>query len=680
METTAAQDTQSESTTAIAAAGLPAAWSRVVITSVAPQLDGGRWPIKRTVGEQVKVVAGVVVDGHELLAVELLYRHADGPERGVRMPLRYNDEYTGAFSVAELGRYRYRVRAWIDRFGTWQDQFRRRVEAGEPEAELKSELLDGAALLRRAAEGASGPARQRLDAYAAAFDAGDIEQALDERVVALAGAHDPREGAVESRTLEVAVDPVLARFAAWYEFFPRSAADEPGRHATLDEAAERLAGIKDLGFDVVYLPPVHPIGTTFRKGKDNAPTAQPGEPGSPWAIGGDLGDGTRGGHKSVHPDLGGLDAFDRFVARADELGLKVALDIAFQTSPDHPYVQDHPEWFRHRPDGTIRYAENPPKKYQDVYPFDFECAAWAALWEELKSVFDFWIDHGVRIFRVDNPHTKSFAFWAWCLGSLRAQHPDLIFLAEAFSRPKIMYELARLGFNNSYTYFTWRNTRHELEEYLRELTQAPAAEFFRPNFWPNTPDILHDYLVHGGRPAHVIRLVLAATLSPCYGVYGPPFEHVYNKQHPRREEYADNEKYEIRTWNWDDPTSLQPLMRRLNRIRRQNPALHYLRNLRFLQVDNAQLLAYTKQTEDNLVLCVVNLDPFQPQAGWVHLPLAELGLSAGQPYRVHDLLGGENYLWHGPDNFIHLDPHVMPAHLFRIQRRVRTEKDFDYFV
>ncbi len=652
----------------------------MVITSVAPQVDDGRWPIKRTVGEPVAVTAGVVVDGHDRLAVELLYRHEDGPEHVVRMPLRYNDEYAGAFTVEALGRYTYRVRAWVDRFGTWQDQFRRRVAGGEPEAELRSELPDGAVLLRRAAGHATGRAKEHLEAYIVAFEDGDIEQALDERVVALARDHDPREGAVESKTLAVAVDPVLARFAAWYEFFPRSAADEPGRHATLDDAAERLEGIRDLGFDVVYLPPVHPIGTTFRKGKDNAPTAQEDEPGSPWAIGGDLGDGTAGGHKSVHPALGGLEAFDRFVARAEALGLKVALDIAFQTSPDHPYVAEHPEWFRHRPDGTIRYAENPPKKYQDVYPFDFECDAWPALWQELKSVFDFWIDHGVRIFRVDNPHTKAFAFWEWCLGSLRAQHPDLIFLAEAFSRPKIMYGLARLGFNNSYTYFTWRNTRHELEEYLQELTRTNVAEFFRPNFWPNTPDILHEYLVHGGRPAHLIRFVLAATLSPVYGVYGPPYEHVYNKQHPDREEYADNEKYEIRTWNWDDPTSLQPFIRRINRIRRENPALHYLRNLRFHPVDNPQILAYTKHTEDNLILCTVNLDPFQPQAGWLQLPLATLGISEDRPYRVQDLLGGENYLWHGPDNYVHLDPGVMPAHLFRIQRAVRTEKDFDYFV
>ncbi|MDX1548017.1 MAG: alpha-1,4-glucan--maltose-1-phosphate maltosyltransferase [Rhodothermales bacterium] len=652
----------------------------MVIVSVDPQVDGGQWPVRRSVGETVEVVAGVIIDGHDRLAVELLYRHeGDGDEQVVRMPLRYNDEYVGRFPVEQLGRYTYRVRAWVDRFGTWQDQFRRRVEGGESERELKSELQDGAALLREAARHAPARAARQLRDYADAFEEGAIDDALDAHVVRLARDHDPREGAVESRPFAVEVDPEHARFAAWYEFFPRSAAAEAGVHGTLDDAAARLPRIKELGFDVVYLPPIHPIGEAFRKGKDNAPAAQPGEPGSPWAIGGRLGDGTLGGHKSVHPELGGLDAFDRFVAKADELGLKVALDVAFQTSPDHPYVQDHPAWFRQRPDGTIRYAENPPKKYQDVYPFDFEGDDWEALWEELKSVFDFWIDHGVRVFRVDNPHTKPFAFWEWCLAALRRDHPDLIFLAEAFSRPKIMYTLAKLGFNNSYTYFAWRNTRHELEEYLAELS-GEVGEFFRPNFWPNTPDILTEYLAHGGRPAHVIRFILAATLSSVYGVYGPPYEHVYNTQHPKREEYADNEKYEIRTWNWNDPDSLQPLMKRVNKIRRENPALQFWRNVTFHRCDNPNVLAYSKAHGDNLILCTVSVNPFQAEAGWVHLPLEDWGLAAGEPFEVEDLLRGEFYLWHGAANFVHLDPGVMPAHLFRIRRRGRTEQDFEYFV
>jgi starch synthase (maltosyl-transferring) len=657
---------------------VPTSWSRVVLVWIKPQVDGGRWPVKRSIGETVDVTAAVTVDGHEKLAVELLFRYEAEKEQQVRLKLKFNDEYVGSFPVDRLGFYSYRIRAWIDRFATWQDQFRRRVDGGESEADLRIELQEGAGLLRRCAEKASGSDRKRLEALATRFERGDVSAGLDQEAALLASRHDPREGAVESETLQVVVDPALARFGAWYEFFPRSAA-EPGRHGTLDDAADRLPRIADLGFDIVYLPPIHPIGETFRKGKDNNPAAEPGEPGSPWAIGGKMDDDTLGGHKSVHPELGGMPAFERFVKRADELGLKVALDIAYQTSPDHPYVREHPEWFKHRPDGTIRYAENPPKKYQDVYPFDFESEHWESLWHELKSVFEFWMDRGVTVFRVDNPHTKPFAFWEWCIADLRRQNPEVIFLAEAFSRPKIMHTLAKLGYNQSYTYFTWRNTKQELEEYCTELFQTEIADFYRPNFWPNTPDILHDYLVHGGRPAHIIRFVLAATLSSAYGLYGPPYEHVDNLQHPRREEYANNEKYEVRHWNWNDPESLQPLIKRVNRIRRENPALQYMRNIRFLTTDNPHLLAYAKELEDNLVICVVNLDPFNSQSGFVDIPLEDLRLPDERPFQVYDMLGGGRYLWSGGHNYIQLDPHTQPAHIFRIQRYVRTEKDFDYF-
>lgn len=647
---------------------MPDTWKRVAITLVEPQVDGGVWPIRRVVGESVDVLAGVIADGHDLLAVELVWQHEDGEEQTTPMPLRYNNEYVATFEVDQLGRYSYRVNAWVDQFGTWQDQFRRRMEGGEPDDELRSELLEGAAIIRKTLKKARGRNRKLLKAYAEAFEDGGIENGLSEDLASLARRYDPREGMVESQTFEVAVDPVQARFAAWYEFFPRSAGNDPTRHATLDDAAERLPRIKELGFDVVYLPPIHPVGITFRKGKDNIPLAEENDPGSPWAIGGDRGDGTAGGHKSVHPDLGGIEAFDRFVARADELGLKVALDIAFQTSPDHPYVKAHPEWFRQRPDGTIRYAENPPKKYQDVYPFDFESADWQGLWKELRSIFSFWIGHGVTVFRVDNPHTKSLPFWEWCIESLRRAHPDLIFLAEAFTAPKMMYGLAKRGFNNSYTYFAWRNSKQELTEYCEELFQTNIAEYYRPNFWPNTPDIFTDYLAEGGRPAHVIRFVLAATLSSVYGIYGPPYEHVFSNKHPAREEYAENEKYEIRTWNWNDPTSLQPLMKRVNRIRRENPALQHMRNIRFHEVDNPNLMAYTKETPDNLILCVVNLDPFQTHHGWVQLPLWELGLPEHDAFEVHDLLGGERYYWQGTHNFVNLNPHVLPAHIFHIHR------------
>ena len=646
---------------------MPTSWSRILIPSVSPSVDGGQWPIKRARGEPVQVTAGVLADGHESLAVELVYRHEeDEQESVVPMEATGNDEYAGTFPTEKLGTYRYRVRAWLDRFGTWQDAFERRVSGGVGRDELESELLVGAALVREAVARASGQEAERLAARAQAFEDGDVDAALGEDVAARVREHAPHDMEQESPAYEVLVDPEEARSGAWYEFFPRSAGPE-GRHGTLDDAAEVLPRIKEMGFDIVYLPPVHPIGETNRKGKDNAPTAAPGDPGSPWAISGFLEDGTKGGHKSVHPDLGGLEAFDRFVERADEVGLTVALDIAFQCSPDHPYVEDHPEWFSHRPDGSIRYAENPPKKYQDVHPIDFESEAWPALWAELKSVFEFWIERGVTTFRVDNPHTKPFAFWQWCLSELRRETPELIVLAEAFTRPKTMYTLAKLGFNNSYTYFTWRNSKEELVSYGRELFQTDVAEYFRPNFWPNTPDILHDELVHGGRPAHKTRFVLAATLSSAYGVYGPPFEHVYNEQHPEREEYARNEKYEIRSWDWHDPTSLQPFMRRVNEIRKANPALQQMRTLRFHETRNPNLLAYSKETRDNLIVVAVTLDPHAPQEGQLVLPNGDLGLPYDEPFEVVDALHDSRYTWRGTQHYLRLTPD-RPAHIFRVER------------
>lgn len=666
-------------TAAALAPPLPDSWSRAVITVVEPHVDHGRWPVKRARGQAVEVCAGVIVDGHEELTVELRVRREGQDDEVMPMTAGRNDEYTATFVPEALGPYQYRVRAWIDRFGTWQDQFRRRVAGGEAQAELESELLDGAALLKRAARHAEGADRKLLQAHAEALEGGAVERAQEEGLATLARTYLPDDDAAESRWYDLWVDPPHAAFAAWYEFFPRSARDD-GQHGTLDDAAERLPRIKEMGFDIVYLPPIHPIGETHRKGKDNAPTAEAGDPGSPWAIGGAQADGSAGGHTSVHPDLGGMEAFERFVARAEELGLQVALDAAFQTSPDHPYVEAHPEWFYKRPDGSIRYAENPPKKYQDVYPLKFEGDEGPALWEELRDVFAFWIERGVTVFRVDNPHTKPFAFWQWCIASLRAEHPEVVFLAEAFTRPKTMYHLAKIGFNTSYTYFAWRDTRQEIERYGRELFQTEVAEFFRPNFWPNTPDILTDYLAHGGRPAHQARFVLAATLSPTYGVYGPPYEHVDNRQHPDREEYAHNEKYEVRTWDWNDPHSLQPLMRRVNRIRKENPALQHLRGLRFHETLNERLVAYTRHQEDNLILVVVNLDPYHVQEGQVVLPLHEFGMSHDHPFEVHDLLGGERYHWHGARNFIRLAPHPMPAHVFRIQTHRRTEADYDNIV
>lgn len=650
-------------------------WSRVFITSVSPCVQDGDWPIKRIVGESVNVTAGIIVDGHDRLCARLHVTRLGGASEEIPMTQGHNDEYTGTFIAEAPGLYTYHVRAWVDRYGSWQEQYKRRVEGGVPESELKVELLEGAALLKEYAVNAHRDAREQLLAFAKEYAAGNIRAPLAQEPLRLALENDPQRGAVKSTVITVDVDRELAGFAAWYEFFPRSSASVPGIHGTLDDAAARLEGLRDMGFDIVYLPPIHPIGTTFRKGKDNNPEAQPGEPGSPWAIG-----SPDGGHTSVHKDLGGLPAFDRFVKAANKLNLEVALDIAFQCSPDHPWVKEHPEWFKKRADGSIRYAENPPKKYQDVFPLDFECVEWRALWEALKDIFEFWIKRGVRIFRVDNPHTKPLAFWIWCLARLRNKYPDLIFLAEAFTRPKTMYTLAKLGFNNSYTYFTWRHTKEELTTYLQELTTTNVVEYFRPNFWPNTPDILHEYLASGGRPAHIIRFVLAATLSPVYGVYGPPYEHLVANQHPDREEYADNEKYEIRTWNWNDLDSLQTIFRRVNRIRKDNAALQQLRNLRFLDIQNPLMLAYYKSAGPNAIVCVVSLDPFQAQEGVVRLPLEDLGLPAAAPFQMLDLLGGERYIWQGNHHHIRIEPHVMPVRIFQILRRVRTEADFDYFV
>jgi starch synthase (maltosyl-transferring) len=479
-----------------------------------------------------------------------------------------------------------------------------------------------------------------------------------------------------SHPLRVDVERERAAVGAWYELFPRSCSPVPGRHGTLRDCQERLAYVAAMGFDVVYLPPIHPIGRTHRKGPNNAPSGSPGDPGSPWAIG-----AAEGGHDAVHPELGTLADFDRLQARARELGLEIALDLAFQCSPDHPWVAKHAEWFRRRPDGAIQYAENPPKKYQDIYPLDFEGEGAAELWEELRSVVRFWIDRGVRIFRVDNPHTKPFAFWEWLIREIRADHPDVVFLAEAFARPAVMKRLAKLGFSQSYTYFTWRNTKHELVSYLTELTGTELREYLRPNLFANTPDILHEYLQTGGRPAFQVRLVLAATLAGSYGIYGPPFELCVGEAVPGTEEYLHSEKYELRHWDLERPDSLRELITRLNGIRRESPALR-TGELQFLLVDNPELIAYARVAPDaeEVIVVVANLNPRLAHAGWLELPLAQLGLDAERSYQMDDLLGGTRWLWHGPRNYVRLDPGALPAHVFRLRRRVRTERDFDYWL
>ncbi len=656
---------------------------RVVIENVKPEVDGGRFPIKRTVGEGVTVEADVFADGHDALSSLLKYRR-EGELEWVEAPMEFmaNDRWRGEFKVDKAGRYIYTIEAWIDRFASWRQDLKKKADAGQA---ASTELQEGSRLIKEASGRAAGHDKEKLCDYARALDSEGqappekILQALDPALAHLMARYpDRRLSTRYDRDLAVVVDRDKARFSAWYEMFPRSTSPEPGRQGTFKDCEARLPYIEAMGFDVLYFPPIHPIGKTHRKGKNNVGAAGPEDPGSPWAIGSE-----EGGHTAVCPSLGSLDDFKTLMARARERGLEMALDIALQCSPDHPYVKEHPDWFRWRPDGTIQYAENPPKKYQDIYPLNFETERWSDLWKELKAVILFWIDQGIRIFRVDNPHTKPFQFWEWLLREVKRDHPDVIFLSEAFTRPKIMYELAKLGFSQSYTYFAWRNSGAELTDYFTELTQTELREYFRMNLWPNTPDILTEYLQMGGRAAFMSRFVLAATLGANYGIYGPAFELCENlPKEPGSEEYLNSEKYELKHWNIEREDSLRDYIGRVNRIRRENPALQNDWSLRFHPVDNDQILCYSKATEDltNIVLVLVNLDPHHTHSGWVELSLEPLGLSGSSSYQVHDLLSDGRYLWQGPRNYVELNPHITPAHIFRVRLRVRTERDFDYFM
>jgi starch synthase (maltosyl-transferring) len=655
---------------------------RVAIEGVTPEINAGRYPIKRSVGEQVVVEADVFADGHDQISCVLLYRHEGAAQwMEVAMTALGNDRWRAGFNVTELGSYRYTVMAWIDHFQSWCRELEKRPQT---DPDLAVAFLIGAGMIGEAAARASGAVAQELRSAAELLGSGAAQpekrrMALDAQLAALMARHADRKHAVRyDRELQVMVDRERAAFSAWYEFFPRSCTNDAARHATFKDCEARLAYVAAMGFDVVYLPPIHPIGRTNRKGKNNSIACTPQDVGSPWGIGAE-----EGGHKAVHPQLGTLEDFRRFVARAQEHGMEVALDVAFQCSPDHPYVKQHPKWFRWRPDGIVQYAENPPKKYQDIYPICFETPEWQALWEELKSVVLFWIEQGVKIFRVDNPHTKPLAFWEWLLREIKTEHPDVIFLSEAFTRPKVMYRLAKLGYTQSYTYFTWRNTKWELTQYFTDLTQMQMREYLRPNLWPNTPDILNAYLQFGGRPAFMTRLVLAATLGANYGIYGPAFELCEQRaREPGSEEYLDSEKYQIRVWDLERPDSLKDVVARVNRVRRENPALQRDRNLRFHTIDNEQLVCYGKTTDDlsNIIVVVANLDAHHTQSGWVELPLADFGLDIHQPYQVHDLLTDARYMWYGARNYVELNPHVIPAHIFRLRRRVRSEHDFDYYM
>jgi starch synthase (maltosyl-transferring) len=638
---------------------------RVVIENVHPEIDCGRFPVKRTVGEDVVVSADVHADGHDVVVAVLLSRRTgDRTWSEVPMEPLGNDRWSARFQVAEPGEYEYTVEGWIDRFETWRDELSKKFGAGQ---DVSSELLEGAGIVRGTIESDGGVLKKAaagLEDPTARVET-RVSHALSESLrSAMRRRPDRSRSTRYDHVLKVTVERVRARFGAWYEMFPRSAGTDPSRSATFDEAANLLSYISSMGFDVLYLPPIHPIGRSFRKGPNNSLQAGPNDPGSPWAIGSE-----EGGHDAIEPGLGTMEDFERFIEAARSYNLEIALDLAYQASPDHPYVREHPEWFRRRPDGTIKYAENPPKKYQDIYPFNFESDAWQPLWLELKRIIEFWTAHGVRIFRVDNPHTKPFRFWQWALADLKATHPDLIFLSEAFTRPKVMRYLAKSGFSQSYTYFTWRNAKEEITEYFEELTQTDVREYLRPNLFVNTPDILHEYLQHGGRAAFQVRLILAATLGASYGIYSgfELMEHVPVK--PGSEEYLDSEKYQIKPRDFHAAHSLAELIRRVNEIRRGHSALQGDRTLRFHQTDNRHVICYSKRSADggDVILTVVNLDPHNMQHGFIRLPLGDWGLSPESHVEVRDLLSNERYFWRGEWNYVRLDPESRVAHILHVQ-------------
>jgi starch synthase (maltosyl-transferring) len=655
---------------------------RVIIEAASPEVDGGAFPAKRVLGDVVQAEADIFTDGHDVISAIVLHRHdGDADWQEVRMRELVNDRWRAEFPVESLGFHFFTIHAWVDHFITWHRDLKKRVDGGAAEDELRVQLLVGLEHIRAASARAGKRDRRRLDAFVTALESNDtvtekISDLWSEDLLTLMWRNAERKFVTCYHSeLAIEVDRPKAAYSTWYELFPRSAARVEGEHGTFADVEAQLPRIARMGFDILYLPPIHPIGVNFRKGKNNRVTAERGDVGSPWAIGSE-----EGGHKAIHPQLGTLEDFERLIARANERNIEVAMDIAFQVSPDHPYVKEHPYWFTIRPDGTIQYAENPPKKYQDIYPFNFESGEWRELWQELRDVFGFWAEKGVRVFRVDNPHTKPLPFWEWCIRDLKREYPDLVFLAEAFTRPKIMYRLAKAGFTQSYTYFAWRNTKLELVEYFEEITKPPVSDLFRPNVWPNTPDILTEFLQHGGRAGFTQRFILAATLASSYGIYGPAYERfVHEPREAGSEEYLNSEKYEVKYWPpmEDDLTEL---IAAVNRIRRDNIALQQNATLAFHTTANENILCYSKTAGENAIICIINLDPHNTHAGWIELDLETLRLETGRPFQVHDLLSGARHTWHGPRNFIQLNPQVVPAHIFRIRRRVRTEKDFEYFL
>ena len=636
---------------------------RVIIENVQPEVDRGLYPAKRTVGERVDVTADIFADGHDHVRADVLYKK-EGSKNWNRVEMNQlgNDGWAASFHITEKAPYVFTVEAWVDHFETWHDGIKKKAAAM---LNVNLELQEGALLLAKISKGKN----KELDQLSVRFNnekryLENVELVQTDEFLDMVHRYPLRE--FESRydkELSISVEDNRTMFSAWYELFPRSASLND-KHGTFNDVIKLLPRISAMGFDVLYLPPIHPIGNQNRKGKNNNVRAQEGEPGSPWAIGSNA-----GGHKSIHKDLGSLTDYKQLITEAKKKGIDIAFDLAFQCAPDHPYVKEHPGWFRQRPDGSIQYAENPPKKYQDIYPFNFECEDWKGLWDELKSVILYWVEQGVTFFRVDNPHTKPIQFWHWVIGEVHKQYPDIIFLSEAFTRPKIMASLAKIGFTQSYTYFTWRVSKQELIGYMNELVHGPSRNYFRPNFWPNTPDILPYHLQHQGENMFIIRYALAATLSSNYGVYGPPYEFYENNPIPGKEEYMDSEKFEVKQYNWRLNNRMTDIMAIVNKARKEHHALQSTWNIHFCDIHDDSLLAYLKFTNDlkDLILVIVNLDQHNTHQGYVQLPIHLLKLGNGINVKLHDLMTGEQYTWTQEWNYIEINPHKLPFHLFQMK-------------
>jgi starch synthase (maltosyl-transferring) len=645
--------------------------SRVVIENIEPQVDQGRFLVKQIVGMPCVIQADIFADGHQVIDADLVW-YIEGQEETKRVPLQFlsNDRWQAEFTCEQPAIALFSIEAWIDPYASWISD----MEKKESQSATFTDIQVGKNLLKQLT-------KEKEKTLSSLFHTLSQTKSIEEAFALLSqesvmqnvrSALSKQALISKSNWLRVQFVRKKALFSTWYELFPRSTSEEKGRHGTFQTCLKELPRIAKMGFDTLYLPPIHPIGERFRKGKNNSLTATIQDPGSPWAIG-----SKDGGHDAIHPQLGTLTEFRQFVLEAEALGLEVAIDLAFQCSPDHPYVQKHPEWFLWRPDGTAQCAENPPKKYEDILPFYFETEDFENLWNELKRITLFWVEQGVKIFRVDNPHTKPFAFWEWLIGEVKAHNPDVLFLAEAFTRPKVMEYLAKLGFDQSYTYFTWRQEKCEIIEYINLLAKIPLCHYFRPNFWTNTPDILPQHLQYGGQAAFMARLVLAATLSSNYGIYGPPFELCITEALEDKEEYADSEKYEIKCWDYTASTSLSSFIAHVNAIRKEHEAFQTTWNIEFLFCPNNNLLCYAKYPD---FLVAVNLDFHRTQSGTVEVPLEKFGIEEGETYLVHDLLSGDRYMWKGRQNYIELNPHHCPAHILHICTKIRKEQDFDYFL